>query len=162
MSDRVVVMRAGTIEQVGSPRDVFECPASHHVARFMGHSNILPATVIDVTEGRLKLRIAGGPSVDARGPSGLRPGTPVDLVVRGDSLDIEVVRGAVGAQEIAAEVRNVLYNGSFLDLHLLLADGTSLRAELRNDGRLEIGDGSTVRLAIRSHGTWVLSRQPST
>jgi ABC-type Fe3+/spermidine/putrescine transport system ATPase subunit len=158
MSDRVVVMRAGAIEQIGTPRDVYESPASHHVARFMGHGNILPATVISAADGCVTLRVAGGPSVEARGPSGLRAGMPVDLVVRGDSLDVKMSPAAATEHEIAAEVRNVLYNGSFLDVHLQLADGTSLRAELRNDGRLEVGAGTRLLLAIRTHGTWVLPR----
>jgi ABC-type Fe3+/spermidine/putrescine transport system ATPase subunit len=158
MSDRVAVMRAGEIEQIGSPREVYECPASLNVARFMGHGNILPAIVVEAGASRLLLRVIDGPVVAARGPAALQPGMAVELVVRGDSLSVDPGRGRGDGAEITAEATSVLYNGSFLDVDLRLKDGTPLRAALPNDGGGEIAVGDSVRLAIKAHGTWVLPR----
>jgi ABC-type Fe3+/spermidine/putrescine transport system ATPase subunit len=161
MSDRVVVMRAGEIEQVGSAQEVYERPATHHVAQFMGHGNILPATVLGTSPEGPRLRLADGTEVDARGPSGLMAGIPVDLVIRGDSLSIyaeQSVAASARERTFPAVARTVLYGGSFLDLHLTLDDGTALRAELPNDGRIAPVMGQRVLLGIRPHGTWVLAR----
>jgi ABC-type Fe3+/spermidine/putrescine transport system ATPase subunit len=158
MSDRVAVMRAGTVEQIGSPRDVYECPSSLDVARFMGHGNILPAVVVEAGDGRVLLRLADGPAVAARGPAGLTVGMAVDLIVRGDSLSAELGRARDGASAIIAEARSVLYNGSFLDVDLQLKDGTKLRAALPNDGSPDIAAGDPLRLVIKEHGTWVLPK----
>src|SRR6185437_9216310 len=57
MSDRIVVMREGQIEQVGSPNEIYERPASRFVAGFIGETNLLEAVV---EAGRLRL-VGGGP-----------------------------------------------------------------------------------------------------
>ncbi len=60
MSDRVVVMRAGYVEQVGTPRDVYESPSNLFVARFVGEINVFDAEVTAVLgDGRLVGRIEG-------------------------------------------------------------------------------------------------------
>jgi ABC-type Fe3+/spermidine/putrescine transport system ATPase subunit len=162
MSDRVVVMRAGRIEQIGSAQEVYERPMTRHVAQFMGHGNILPATVVGATPEGPQLRLADGTEVDARGPTGLTSGILVDLVIRSDSLTIHAEQSiAASARErtFPAVARTVLYSGSFLDLHLTLDDGTVLRAEVPNDGRVALVTGQRVFLSIRPHGTWVLARQ---
>ena len=53
LSDRVVVMNRGRIEQVGSPFEIYNFPQTHFVASFVGTLNVLPAQVIDVTNGIL-------------------------------------------------------------------------------------------------------------
>ena len=159
MSDRVVVMQGGRIEQIGTAREVYERPISHYVARFMGHGNILSGNVVYASNGMLRVRLSGGTIIDAHGPDGLSPGAPVDLVVRGDSLTIRLEQtNAASAQDgvIPAQARAVLYNGSFLDVHLQLDDGTALRAELANDGRIDISHGTKIFLGVKPNGTWIL------
>ena len=85
MSDRVAIMREGRMEQVGSPRDVYERPATEFVAEFVGASNRIPATIVDAEadgayrvdlEGLGQMRVAGVPGlrllVTSRAPLGLR------------------------------------------------------------------------------------------
>lgn len=162
MSDRVVVMRTGSVEQVGTPGDVYERPASLHVARFMGHGNILSGKAIRNTGGTVHLRLADGATVLARGPATVVAGATVHLVARSDSLVVFATRHeaeqALGAA-IRGSVLSVMYNGSFLDMHIELDGGTRFRAEQPNDGRQPFETGAEVFIGIKQHGTWVLAAQ---
>lgn len=60
MSDRVVVMSDGQMEQIGTPEDVYNRPSSRFVASFLGNSNFLGATVDDVTDGMVTLAVKAG------------------------------------------------------------------------------------------------------
>ncbi len=60
MSDRIVVMRGGNIEQVGTPAEIYDDPKTAYVASFVGSSNILEGEVVAACEGGLVLRCAAG------------------------------------------------------------------------------------------------------
>jgi iron(III) transport system ATP-binding protein len=79
ISDRVIVMNAGRIAQEGTPRDLYERPASRFVADFIGDANLLDAAVLSV-EGDVAL-VALGPLRLSTPARGLRPG-PAGLAVR--------------------------------------------------------------------------------
>src|SRR5690606_36184771 len=100
VADRVVVMRAGRIEQVGTPQEVFERPASRFVASFMGDADYLPATV----EGD---RVSCEIGVVPVRPS-LTAGTSYDVVLRPHDVTVEADPAG------AAEVVHVEYHGAFL------------------------------------------------
>ncbi|WP_341992850.1 ABC transporter ATP-binding protein [Azorhizobium sp. AG788] len=112
MSDRIAVMSAGRIRQVGTPDEIYRRPTDRFVASFVGDINVLPARL----ERRLgdqatvllgTLRVA----VPAETVEGLAPGAPVDLFVRPDALSIgEAGSGVPGT--IAAHV----YQGSHVDV----------------------------------------------
>src|SRR6185436_20171176 len=65
MSDRVGVMAAQRLAQVGTPEDLYDRPASAFVADFVGEANILPAHVVEARAGKATLRLAGGQLVAA-------------------------------------------------------------------------------------------------
>jgi putative spermidine/putrescine transport system ATP-binding protein len=76
MADRVVLMRHGRIEQVGTPQDLYERPATQEVAAFVGHANLWPGVIagpdsVDTPVGRL-----------VTAPHGASPGTAVTVLVR--------------------------------------------------------------------------------
>ncbi len=80
LSDRVVVMNAGQVDQIGSPADIYNRPATPFVATFVGAMNALECDVIDTDEGRVQLqgqplRLAGPATADANGRLrvGIRP-----------------------------------------------------------------------------------------
>ena len=72
LSDRVAVMRAGRVQQVATPRVLYERPASAFVAGFIGESNLLDAVVLSVDGETAVLRTAGGRRL--RGRRQRRPG----------------------------------------------------------------------------------------
>ncbi|HEX2095981.1 MAG TPA: ABC transporter ATP-binding protein [Solirubrobacterales bacterium] len=84
MSDRIAVMNRGRIEQVATPEDVYERPATAFVAGFIGVSNLMPAVVSGPGEVRLENGASVAVSVD-----GLTPGERCQAVVRPEKLRIE-------------------------------------------------------------------------
>lgn len=113
MSDRIVVMRAGKIEQIGSPRDIYRHPKTRFVAEFIGETNLLPATVTSVEDGRAAIALAGqGLSLPA---GSLRPGAPVVAVIRPTDF-------ALSGSGIPGTVTRAVYLGA--DLHLTVAPET--------------------------------------
>ncbi|MBS0558557.1 MAG: ABC transporter ATP-binding protein [Proteobacteria bacterium] len=124
MSDRIAVMRAGRVVQMGSAADLYERPADGFVARFIGESNLLAGTVEKLSGGQaalavpgLRLRVVGhagvGLEVGARASALLRP---------------EHVRPKPGG--LAARVAERIFLGEIVALRLLLPGGVSLWSRL--------------------------------
>jgi spermidine/putrescine transport system ATP-binding protein len=156
----VALMRQGAIDQVGSPREVYRCPASEFAATFLGSANILPATVIDVDGEAYRVRWEGG-DLAARGPGGLALDAAVALVVRPEDLDVVAgdppgpgwVSGRLlGLQEAASTVRvRIASHG----LELVAERGASPTAALA----AAAGDAVAVRLDAEAG--WLISGAPS-
>ncbi|RWR29145.1 ABC transporter ATP-binding protein [Sinirhodobacter populi] len=129
MSDRIVVMRAGRIEQAGPPREIFRAPKSRFVAEFIGETNLLPAVVRATVGGMAELVLEGGQVLHVRADS-LRPGAKVVAVLRPTDL-------APAEQGLAGIVRRVIYLGA--DLHLRVepeGGGDEIGVILRDAGRV--------------------------
>ena len=125
LADKIVVMNLGRIEQVGSPRELFETPANTFVATFIGSPRM---ALIDVSVDGARLGIAGGGSI-AMGnlPAGE---TTLKLGVRPDALQI----GRGGGDGFAATVVYSEYLGDNAYVYARLGDGTlvSVRTEPNN------------------------------
>jgi len=88
MSDQLVVMNHGYVEQVGTPAEVYNNPATAFVADFLGHSNILRGHVAGEDGGLIRVRLDGGADIQVA-PNGNPPpaaGAPVRLVLRAERL----------------------------------------------------------------------------
>jgi putative spermidine/putrescine transport system ATP-binding protein len=85
LSDRIVVMNEGRIEQIGTPFEIYNFPRTPFVARFVGTLNVLSATVVDATAGRLDV---GGQEVRASDTVGSAAGSTVSLALRPEILAI--------------------------------------------------------------------------
>ncbi len=136
MSDRLAVMRSGEIDQVGTPRDVYDHPANAYVADFLGIANLLPATVSGV--GRVAI---GGREMDAdtRDVTG-----PCTVLVRPERVRLV----AAGTGVLAARVRALVFAGPVTHVHLELGDQT-LQAVVANDGgELVAREGEPVDVVL--------------
>ena len=115
MSDRIVLMRSGGIEQVGTPRALFASPATEFAARFMGVENILRGTLDQAGEGEARIRVGdillAGRPVGAVGD--LRPGAPAFAAFRAEHLRLD---GGPLPNALAGETRPGLYKGRFQDV----------------------------------------------
>ncbi len=150
MSDRIVVMNEGAIEQVGTPREVYEEPASLYVAKFIGEINIFKAEVLLVEGSQLSVTIAEK-EFQFNNKGGFKEGDTINIVVRPE--DIEVWHQyEVEAQDdmLYAKVVDVTYKGSTVDLVIQLADGHVVSAteffdEDDEDLEYTIGEMALVR-----------------
>ena len=140
MSDRIVVMNAGRIEQEGTPEAIFATPQTRFVAEFTGSRNILPGEVQRVDGDRAIVRV-GGLEVPIAGTS-LRAGEAVDLVVRPECV-------LIGAGEIAWEtvVTEQLYKGSVREYRVTMPDGASLVVEVAS-GEVPLAIGARVTVGF--------------
>jgi ABC-type Fe3+/spermidine/putrescine transport system ATPase subunit len=86
LSDRVVVMDRGRVEQVGRPEEVYRRPATPFVARFLGRANFLPGVVASRDAEGVTVALDGGLAVHANGRDGLALGQPVQAAVRQESI----------------------------------------------------------------------------
>jgi spermidine/putrescine transport system ATP-binding protein len=134
MSDRIALMRAGRIEQLGTPREIYERPATRYVADFIGETNLLPARVRAVTPGRITLEIDGQP-LEAPAPAGaVSPGQEVWLSVRPEVMTIVDAPAPPGHNTLAGTVEEGIYAGSLTKLRLRLASGGALVLHLGPTG----------------------------
>ena len=148
MSDRVAVMSAGKILQVGEPREIYERPAERFVANFIGESNFLDARL----EGQQVTLEAGG-SYPVERPAGVEDGK-VSVLVRPEHIAL-----APNGSGLPARVENVVYSGEFTVAHLALGSGEEIKARFSNaprgDGTLPT-KGSTVSLTVAPGAITVL------
>jgi iron(III) transport system ATP-binding protein len=86
ISDRIAVMNKGMIVQVGGSEELYRQPASVFVARFIGHANLLPATVTAISARDVGIKIAGQFLTIPGQKSDLRPGQSMIAVIRPEAL----------------------------------------------------------------------------
>jgi putative spermidine/putrescine transport system ATP-binding protein len=116
MSDRVVVMRAGRIEQVGTPAEVYDNPATVWVAGFVGANNTIPGTVVAIG-AEVEVDTGAGLLRAAHVHDELRLGDRVTLTIRPEYVSVRPARGAVESAELdrggrlRAQVQEVLNIG---------------------------------------------------
>lgn len=130
MSDRIVLMRRGRIEQSGTPEDLFDRPGSRFAAEFMGYDNVLPCTVISDDDASTMTVDLGGVTVRAqRSPDcRARRGEPALLAVRAERLT-PVLRAQAAAHMnvLACTAEGHLYRGKYTDRTARMPGGTVLK-----------------------------------
>jgi spermidine/putrescine transport system ATP-binding protein len=139
MSDRIVLMRQGRIAQIGTPRELYDRPASRYVADFIGETNLLPGVVVESGDGMVVLR-AGGTTLRALSDARLAPGAEAWLTVRPEAIELidsEVIRD--GWNRVAGTVREAVYAGSTLRVHVALESGQRLVAHVTSSTGVPIG-----------------------
>lgn len=136
MSDRIAVMNSGRVEQLGTPEELYERPATRFVADFIGTTNLMIGTVRAIEAGEAVLRLDSGD--DCRVPSeGLALGRRVELSVRPEAVGLVPI-GSLGA--IPATVDQVAYLGTAVQYRVRTAGGLAISALIPKTGpRLPVG-----------------------
>lgn len=115
LSDRIAVMDAGRIEQIGTPAEIYESPRTSFVAAFIGDTNFLEGEVTAVEGEYCCVRIPGFPEVSCFNDKGLQPGNLVYLSIRPEKIQISRDRPLTNTRDvnaIPAKVEDVIYLGS--------------------------------------------------
>ena len=87
MSDKILVMKDGQKQQEGNPETVYNEPANHFVADFLGHSNFIQGEVVEVDGQRVNVKIETGDILFAENKGGFSKGDPVEIIVRAQRFD---------------------------------------------------------------------------
>jgi len=152
MSDRIALMNAGRIEQVGAPRELYERPASRFAALFMGDTNLIEGCVTPDCRG---LAVNGTELVVAAPVSRLAPGSPVALSLRPEHLEMRMGAGAVG--RITGTVTNAVFQGPLIKVSLAAAGTLRLQALVVNTrAAAGLAPGDAVALDWRDEHLAVL------
>ncbi len=88
MSDRIAVMSAGRVQQMGTPEDIYNYPANHFVADFIGDTNFLEGKVVSLHENHTMLKVGREDVVASRSTVPLMPGDKVTMVIRPEKLSV--------------------------------------------------------------------------
>jgi ABC-type Fe3+/spermidine/putrescine transport system ATPase subunit len=147
MADRVAVLSAGRLIQVGSPRELYDRPLDEFVATFVGAANVLTGRVVEVCGDDAKVDLGTG-AAPARLPAvGLKSGDEVKVALRPENLVLGDSRSGLAAVG-EGEVRGVEFHGPTIEFSVAMAGGLELRAVALNAGDAPApATGSRVRLS---------------
>jgi len=122
MSDRIIVMNKGIVEQIGTPKEIYATPASQFVADFIGTANIIPASAGAVKSGMAEITSLGT-IFHVKTALDLNPGDPVKLIVRPEAVTL--ARQGIVPAKITSSVFMGSYQDYVIDSHgqtLLIID----------------------------------------
>jgi iron(III) transport system ATP-binding protein len=149
VSDRIIVMNAGRIEQQGKPRELYEQPATPFLARFMGESSPVRGLVRRLDPRRVRVRL-GDVEIDiddSRAPDG-----EATIAVRPEAITVDVAPGAAGS--LVGTITKSSYLGTHMEYSIATAAG-ALFATCPRVGR-PLAEGTAVALSLEPHGVIVV------
>jgi iron(III) transport system ATP-binding protein len=147
MADRIVVMKQGVIEQVGTPQQIYRDPATAFVADFVGKVNVLPA----VAEGSGKFRVGSLVLDGAIGTERIAPGTKVKLYLRPEDVLIDgELRDQANA--VAGKVAKIEFLGAFCLVSVTLAGAEEqplvVSLSRHNSDAMNLAEGAVLRVGL--------------
>ncbi|MDQ2065900.1 ABC transporter ATP-binding protein [Xinfangfangia sp. CPCC 101601] len=144
MSDRIVVMNAGRAEQIGTPQDVYDRPATKFVADFLGKANMLEGKVATVTGSVASVTLTGGQSVQITSPRQLSVGEAVTVVVRPQML---TTPPPPGASPLRGKVVSSSYLGGRVIYEVDIGEPALIRVNTAISGALA-AEGAAMELGF--------------
>ena len=158
LADRIVVLSAGRIEQVGAPLELYEHPCNLFVAGFIGSPgmNFISAQAVTASSQQVSVRLPDGALVDcAVDGSGVQPGQPLTLGLRPEHL---IVGGAANRLEAKVTFVESLGGTTFAYAQFPgVKDDEALTVEL--DGSLRLKAGDPLSLSIPSGRTYLFDAE---
>ena len=158
LSDKVIIMNGGKIEQVGSPTEIYQYPASHFVADFIGSANFVPARVKSVSSQGTRLESKAGPSMEigtavvemfgqeftAKCIQGeLAAGDTVEVVIRPEAIEL------ADDGDVKAEVTSSTYMGQMQDYVVQVGEQELVTQTYNPSSKKVYKPGETVYLRIQ-------------
>jgi spermidine/putrescine transport system ATP-binding protein len=162
MSDRIAVMRAGRIEQLGNPEELYERPTTPFVAGFLGVSNLLDGEIVGRDGSLLSIKLRDGTVLRAPG-DGVSTSGRIRVGVRPEKLRVEAgeAESSNGLNALAGVVLDASYIGVSTQYLIETADGHRLTVYTQNldtAGASEaMADGQRVHLTWKPQHTFVIS-----
>lgn len=162
MSDRIAVMSEGRVEQIGSPTEIYDSPATVFVAGFIGQANLWPGAVTSRGTDMADITALGGASLSGRCHSDdLRAGSEGVLMVRPERVMISTTEAGAGPQGVRGTVADLTFQGPIVRLVLHAGDGTPMIANIDPDHDLPmLRPGDTVWASWNASAASVLPASP--
>jgi spermidine/putrescine transport system ATP-binding protein len=132
MSDRIAVMHQGRVLQVGSPREIYDCPATRFVADFIGTMNFLTGGVLSEGDGAAVIEVADLGRFRAPPARGLVAGQEVTLAIRPERIRLLGPDAPAEGESLHGSLEEVLFVGNDTQYLVRLANGGRLMAREQN------------------------------
>ncbi|HVN40277.1 MAG TPA: ABC transporter ATP-binding protein [Myxococcota bacterium] len=163
LSDRMAVMRAGRIEQVGTPEAIYDRPETAFVARFIGSANLIPVRVEETVNGRASLRLPGDRRADVdRDGRRFANGEPALLMVRPEDLALDAKEPDASSISLPVTCTDLVFQGAVVRCALVDCAGNELVVHLGpHDATPELRPGASLWLRWRSDSARLLHRDES-
>ena len=158
LSDRVVVMQAGRVLQIGTPEDIYQRPRSREVATFFGSPNLIQATVTGcsrVDDGEFELAVRGnGWAGSCRAGEAVAAGADVLVMVRPENVRLngEATKGNAAGTMLSGKVVHASFHGARRSVTVEV-NGSLMKAEVPAMMRL----GEQVTVSIDESTAWALA-----
>jgi iron(III) transport system ATP-binding protein len=143
VSDTVIVMHQGKIAQAGTPRELYEAPASSFIADFIGEANVVPCEVVSVDNGQAHIKVGEGEH--RLGDRGLVAG-PAKLAIRPNAMTLRTREGAM----LAGQVLHAAYLGDHVEYEIETKAGPLFLIDSGTDRML--APGTDVGIDLHDRG----------
>ena len=133
MSDRIAVMSSGELQQLGSPRDIYETPRNVFVADFIGETNLLEVQVDDIRDGSAICHLGGGHELECNEVQGIGAGSRVHVSLRPERLFISDM--PTESKSLQGKVIENIFVGTDISTIVDLMEGPSFTVRTSNSDR---------------------------
>ena len=164
LSDRIVVMNQGRIEQISPPYELYTRPESLFVAQFVGRNTIIPGTVRSSSPSETALDTVFGTLSGAATANPAAPGARASLILPAESVDViamtasdAVMKSTYGTCSIIGSITRLQQIGHLVQMAVTLPNGESIGIEGHADkygGRFAAGD--KARIAWKASGATII------
>jgi spermidine/putrescine transport system ATP-binding protein len=128
MSDRIVIFNHGRVEQIGTPREVYETPSNLHVAKFIGEANIFDTKVFGLSGQNLVTEIEAI-RFSCKNTGSYQPGDKLHVIVRPEDIRVWSLAEVENSSEmLPGKIVDIVYKGSTVDLKVKLTSGKIINA----------------------------------
>jgi spermidine/putrescine transport system ATP-binding protein len=149
MSDRIAVMNVGNVEQIGSPTEIYDSPATVFVANFIGQANLWPGIQTRVDGDVADVSVLGTTLRARPGTTRIEPGGQATLMVRPERLRISVDAPTGDVVSVPATVTDLTFQGPVVRLSLAAPDGSPIVAHVGPEQQLP-----SLRPGDQVHAAW--------
>ena len=144
MSDRIVVLQDGIVQQIGSPKEIYQAPANKFVATFIGNSIALDGIVKKIENKKCQLSIQDGFELSGTLTSAIQQGEHATLMVRPERIELSVDQNVVG---LKAVIESSIFMGDLTRYTVQLLDGKKLDIDQPNTrGQIDFDNGARISL----------------
>jgi iron(III) transport system ATP-binding protein len=157
LSDRIAVMNAGMVLQIGTPVELYEHPDSLFVADFIGTSNLLPGEAVEIRGDIVAVRTSAG-IVHGAAVGSVAPRMPVVVAVRPEN--VRLADGTAAETVLPGTVALTQYLGSLIRYEVEMAGGIVMRVDVGDPHRhTRLLPGHPIEVAFNSRSTQVFPRE---
>jgi putative spermidine/putrescine transport system ATP-binding protein len=159
MADRIAVMNRGRVEQVASPTEIYDHPATLFVNQFVGTANLLPGELLAADDAGSEVRLESG-VLRAAPVRGLTPGTKVMVSIRPEQWRVQ---STAGPGHLAGTIKTVMPLGPQVVYDIELTGGTAIRISQSREYAAALHEnGHTIYVApVSAAACRIFSAQPS-